>query len=395
MRLLVVAEDAPDRSATTGNGSTMITAHLVPLLAKDAEVDLAYFDDGRRVVPDDVRGACRRVVALPVRPSRQALVATPFTRLPRATWRRASGAAVAAVAGLAAEADAVWVHGLHAFAATCAAVEPLATPPAVLAHEVDPWADHWRQRASGRTGAARRYDLLQAARAQALEERTSRLARAYAVVAPADAERLGARLGRPVLALPNGVGDRDPAAEASAAAAGERLAPGPTVGFLGSLDYPPNVDAVQRLVGTVLPRVASRVPDVGLHVAGRRAGAEVTALAGGAVTLHGTVAAPAAFYSAVDVMAFPGDLGTGTKNTVNEALLAGAAVVASRHAARGLADEGQLVLAGSDDEVADEVAALLLDPVRREELRARARAWSAARLPSWDDAAAALLAALV
>ena len=200
------------------------------------------------------------------------------------------------------------------------------------------------------------------------------------------------------MAIPNGVADLDardrsdaaaPTTDATAAAGRP-----PTIGFLGTLAYPPNVDAVRRLVRTVLPRVAERVPGVQVHLAGRRATAEVTVLVGGAVHLRGTVERPADFFREMDVVVFPGDLGTGTKNTLSEALTAGAAVVASRTAARGVPDEGQLVLAGSDEEVARAVTDLLEDPQRRTALGARARAWGAARLPSWQDAAAAFATGL-
>ncbi len=400
MRLVVVAEDAPDASPGTGNGSSMITANVLPLLARDLDVDLLHYDDGRRTLDDQVAAACRSVATLPVRSARSATLALPFTRLPRASWRRASPAALGRLAAALDGADAVWAHGLHVFPALCEVLERAAAQgsprPRVLVHEIDPWADHWTMRAAEQRGPRRWYDLYQARLATVVETRMSRLTDTYVVVSPTDAQRHCGRLGRPVVAIPNGVGTLD---RSDGAATGGREAPAPadrapTIGFLGTLGYPPNVEAARRLVRAVLPRVAQRVPGVQVHLAGRRAGAEVTALAGGAVHLRGMVERPEDFFREMDVVVFPGDLGTGTKNTLAEALTAGATVVASRFAARGVPDEGQLVLAASDEEIATAVADLLGDPGRRALLARRARAWGGARLPSWQDAAAAFAAAL-
>jgi glycosyltransferase involved in cell wall biosynthesis len=399
VRLLVLAEDAPDASPQTGNGSSMITAHVLPLLAREMDVDLVHYDDGRRTLDAEVASACSDVATLPVRPARAAALALPFTGLPRASWRRASPDAVGRLAAALDRADAVWAHGLHVFPALSEVLERPAAAgrprPRVLVHEVDPWADHWTLRAADRRGPRRWYDLSQARRASAVEHRMSRLADTYVVVSPADAQRHSQRLGRPVVAIPNGVAVDDvtgrPDAGSEAAVSAGRA---PTIGFLGTLGYPPNVEAAQRLVRGVLPLVAERVPGVQVHLAGRRATPAVTALAGGAVRLRGMVERPAEFFREMDVVVFPGDLGTGRKNTLSEALTAGAAVVASRYAARGVPDEGQLVLAGSDAEIATAVADLLGDPGRRAGLGERARAWGTARLPSWQDAAAEFAARL-
>jgi glycosyltransferase involved in cell wall biosynthesis len=387
--LLVVAEDTPDRSAETANGSTMITANVMPLLARSMTVDLAYYADGRRELDDQVAGSCGRVAELPLRGARAGAAAALVRGLPRASWRRTSPAAVGALRSAAADADAIWVHGLHAFAAVCDAVRDTGIP--VLAHEIDPWGEHLRRRAATRRGPRRWDDLLQARHVEALERRMFALAAAYSVVSPVDAAALAARLGGPVLTIPNGVQDAPPdgARPLAGVAAGT-----PTLGFLGSLNYPPNIDAVRRLVTGVLPAVTARVPAVQVHVAGRRAGPDVTALAGPRVHLHGTVERPHDFYRGVDVMVFPGAAGTGTKNTLAEALAAGAPVVAAAGAARGVPDDGQLVIADTDQDIAAAVAGLLADPARRAALGERARAWSAARHPGWDDTAAALAQAL-
>jgi glycosyltransferase involved in cell wall biosynthesis len=75
---------------------------------------------------------------------------------------------------------------------------------------------------------------------------------------------------------------------------------------------------------------------------------------------------------------------------VAEALAAGKAVVATSLAAEGLGarDGEHLAIAESEDAIADALAALLADPVEREALARRARAFAIATL-GWDGPVAA------
>jgi glycosyltransferase involved in cell wall biosynthesis len=376
VRLLALCDDPPDASAGTGNGSTMIAAHVLPRLAPDTELVLAYFDDGRRRLDAAVAARCSAVLSLPLRSRAASLPAAVLSRRPRATWRREHPRALALALPAARRADALYVHGLHAFGLALALRRHVRLP--LVVNEVDDWAEHWRRRAGTRRGPARWYDLGQSTRARALERETSAVADGYVVVAPADAARLTAALGRPVRAVPNGVSVSRPAAA--------HEPDGDALGFLGSLDYPPNVEAVTLLATRVLPRVRAQHPAARLVVAGRHPGPAVHRLAGPAVAVLGEVEDPGAFYRSVAVMVYPGTGGTGAKNTVAEALAAGAAVVASPVAARELPDAGQLVLADSPEAVAEKVVELLREPARRAALQQRARSF-AAGLPTWDATA--------
>ena len=52
----------------------------------------------------------------------------------------------------------------------------------------------------------------------------------------------------------------------------------PVVLFVGSLDYPPNVEALTDLVRVVMPTIREQVPEARLLVAGRRPVAPLRAL---------------------------------------------------------------------------------------------------------------------
>ena len=379
MRLLAVCESPPTTDPRYGNGSTLITARVLPLLPPHIELHLAYFVD-RPAPPDDaVLDRARSVTALPTRGARTALLAQPFTGLPRASWQRAH--AVDRVRELAREVDAGYLHGLHTF---CLA--PGLGRPCVV-HEVDPWSMYWQTRAETRRGWRRRYDRSQAARAAELERTVARIAQAYVVVNPGDAAALRIGLGRAVEAIPNG------AERASELGRDRSIAQPYLIGFVGTLDYPPNVDAVRTLCEEIMPRVRRRVPDARLVVAGRRPLKSVMRYAGDDVEVHGDVADIRDVLRQLAVAVWPTATGRGTKNTVREALAVGCPVVASPAAASGYAAHEGLLVATDIDENVRLLTAILNDPERRARA-SQAAARSVMGLPTWSDAADRLADAL-
>lgn len=377
MRVLAICEDAPDDSAETGQGSTLITARVLPQIARDIAVDLAWFNGRGAELPAELRDSCAGLTCLPLRSARASWLASSTTRLPRATWRRTSPAALRATAAGWRRADVVYVHGLHAFG--LAMVLHRRWPRPMVVQEVDPWSEHWRQRGAQGSLLQRVYDGQQAQRAVRLERAAAACASRYLLVSPTDAEHLGSALGRRVLAIPNGV--------LGEAIKGPRCRPAPaTVGFFGTLDYVPNLVALRVLCEEVLPDLVRHVPEVRVWVGGRRPRSDVMALQTHRVQILGEVSSPAGFYQSVAVMAFPGTLGTGTKNTLLEALNAGAAVVASRSAARSVPAVGQMVVVDTPGEMAQVLASLLRDEPRRLALAEQAARWGAT-VPSWSSCA--------
>jgi glycosyltransferase involved in cell wall biosynthesis len=159
----------------------------------------------------------------------------------------------------------------------------------------------------------------------------------------------------------------------------------PTVLFVGGFAHPPNVDAALWLADTIFPRVRKRVPEARLEIVGHEPGAEVRALAGEAVSVHASVPDVTRFADRAAVVVAPIRLGGSMRMKVLEALAAGKALVATPRAAEGVeAVPGEhFLLAGSDDELVDALAELLLDPARRTTLARGARAWAEGHL-GWD-----------
>lgn len=163
----------------------------------------------------------------------------------------------------------------------------------------------------------------------------------------------------------------------------------PVVLFVGGFGHPPNVDAARWLAGSIFPRVLEVVPGARLELVGDRPGEELRRLAGGAVTVHGSVPDVFAYLDRAAVVTAPIRLGGSMRGKVLEALGGGKALVATPRAAEGVdAVPGRhFALASTEDEFVDAVTELLHNADRRRELAQSARAWAVANLSVMKSAA--------
>jgi glycosyltransferase involved in cell wall biosynthesis len=132
--------------------------------------------------------------------------------------------------------------------------------------------------------------------------------------------------------------------------------------LLGSLDYPPNIDAVRFFCGDIFPAVKQRVPACTLAIVGRNPGPEVQQLAvGPGVTLHANVDDVAPFYKRASVLVVPLRSGSGTRLKILEAMAFGTPVVATRVGREGLdvADGRDLLVADAPADFAAKVCEAL------------------------------------
>jgi len=194
------------------------------------------------------------------------------------------------------------------------------------------------------------------------------------VSTPREAEDLGARGGHPrrLEVLPHGTDwERfDGLPPASAAP--------PVIGFLGQMDYPPNVEAAQVLAREVLPRVRERLPDARLALLGRAPARAVAALAEpGRVEVAGEIASVPDALGGMAAFAAPLRSGRGLPSKLLEALAAGRPLVLSGWAAGSLTGEtGRDYLVADDPPaMAEALVELLREPAARDRLGDRGRAW--------------------
>ncbi|GJM20154.1 MAG: biofilm formation protein PslH [Planctomycetota bacterium] len=152
----------------------------------------------------------------------------------------------------------------------------------------------------------------------------------------------------------------------------------PVIGFLGQMDYPPNVAAARELALQVLPRVRERVPDAQLAILGRQPTAELRALASpGVIDVTGEVDSVPAALGGLRAFCAPLDRGRGIPNKILESMAAGRPTLVSSWSAKalqGVPGRDYLVADGAEGR-AELLAELLADPTRCDELGAAGRAY--------------------
>lgn len=156
----------------------------------------------------------------------------------------------------------------------------------------------------------------------------------------------------------------------------------PDLLFVGNFMHPPNVDAAQRLVRGILPRVLRRLPEARLILVGDRVPAPLRRVADAHVVITGLVEEVWPYLETAAVVVVPLRTGGGLRVKVMEALAAGKATVLSPLAAEGLSivSGKEALLAETDEDFAAAVLAVLEDESLRRSLEAAARAWAEANL---------------
>ena len=134
--------------------------------------------------------------------------------------------------------------------------------------------------------------------------------------------------------------------------------------FLGSFDYPPNVDAATQAVRHVMPRVWACMPEVQLGIAGRNPPPSIRALASGGVGVHADPADVSTLAAQASVCLVPLRMGGGTRIKILEAFAWGVPVVSTTLGCQGLrvVDGQHLLVRDSAEEQADAVTRILKDP---------------------------------
>ena len=149
--------------------------------------------------------------------------------------------------------------------------------------------------------------------------------------------------------------------------------------FVGTLDYPPNEDAVKWLMESILPEIERRVGAgmVTLTVVGQAPPRWMHERArDGAFALHADVPQVRPFYAACDILVVPIRAGGGTRIKILEAFGLGRAVIATPVGAEGIAVSNgeELFLADSPAGFAEATLKLFEQRQTMREMVGRARA---------------------
>lgn len=258
-----------------------------------------------------------------------------------------------------------------------------ACPTVLFQHNIE--SQIWKRLAAAEASPLkRRYLGLQHRRMGRWEERLSRRFSGVITVSPDDS-----RLARELYGLDNVLGDVPTGVDVQFFQPGPPPAGPFTIGFLGSMDWMPNIDACAHLLDDILPAVHARRPDCRVKIIGRNPPAALRerAAADARLEVTGTVDDVRPHVHGCHAIVVPLRAGGGTRIKIYEAMAMGVPVVSTRIGAEGLpvADGEDLLLADAAGDFAAAILRLADDPDLAQRLAKRARiqvethySWSAA-----------------
>jgi polysaccharide biosynthesis protein PslH len=252
-----------------------------------------------------------------------------------------------------------------------------ASAPRIL-RQLEPGAATARDRVAHRPGPARFTGALERRAWERFERAVMAQVQVVVALTRRDAEALRPLAGRtPVECIRLGV--TPPVRPFDPTGAGGELL------FVGNYTHTPNMDAVDRLIHGVLPRVRAACPDAVLRVVGASPASRWLARESEGVLVAGTVPDIGPFLDRAAVVLAPVTTGGGMRVKVMEALAGGKALVATPLALEGLeVEDGEQVCIGrTDEELARATIELLRSPDRRAALGGRARQWAIAAI-GWE-----------
>jgi sugar transferase (PEP-CTERM/EpsH1 system associated) len=237
-------------------------------------------------------------------------------------------------------------------------------PVLIAAHNIE--SQIWKRRAeNSRHFIARAFFGLQARKMAWFERRALLAATAATAVSDDDAQAMRQWGVQAVRVVPNGV---DPEFyESVGQAQHENI-----VLCVASLDWFPNVDAVQYFIDEIFPLIRKRMPNCIFRIVGRRPPEFLKEKLSNTpdIDLVGEVSDVRPYLEQATVIAVPLRIGGGSRLKILEALAAGKAVVSTTVGAEGLQlDPGKhLLIADSPHDFAGRVSELLMSPETRRRL---------------------------
>jgi glycosyltransferase involved in cell wall biosynthesis len=247
------------------------------------------------------------------------------------------------------------------------------TPVVLFQHNVETML--WRRMADTEKSALRKLSYrIEARKMGAYEPRT--LQRFQHVIAVSDHDRremLGLAPGCSIAVVPTGVDT-------------EKYQPAPSVSgnpplivFTGSMDWEPNIDAVEYFCSEIFPSVLAAFPNARFQIVGRNPHSRVRKLASLSVEVTGTVPSVAEYLRNATVVIVPLRIGGGTRLKIFEAMAMRKAMVSTSIGAEGLdvTSGKDCLLADDAQSFASAIVAVCRDPALRRSYEENAAALAA------------------
>jgi len=225
--------------------------------------------------------------------------------------------------------------------------EDLVVPTVLFQHNIE--SALWQRMASTESNPVKRFAYQIEATKMARYERRA-LAKFHHVIAVSEHDRQQMLAMDPSCAIsvvPTGV-DTQKYPMAPPASANP-----PRIVFTGSMDWEPNIDAIDYFCREIFPSVRAEFPSAVFQIVGRNPHPRVKQLASASVEVTGTVPSVAEYLRDATVVVVPLRIGGGTRLKIFEAMAMGKALVSTTIGAEGLDVES-----GRDLLLADDAAAM-------------------------------------
>jgi polysaccharide biosynthesis protein PslH len=134
----------------------------------------------------------------------------------------------------------------------------------------------------------------------------------------------------------------------------------PRIVFTGSMDWEPNIDAMEFFCAQVWPKVLAEFPDAVFQIVGRTPLARVQRLASNSVVVTGSVPSVIDYLRDATIVVVPLRVGGGTRLKIYEAMAMGKALISTSIGAEGLTFQSGRDLLLADDAASFAAAILLL-----------------------------------
>jgi polysaccharide biosynthesis protein PslH len=209
---------------------------------------------------------------------------------------------------------------------------------------------------------------------ESYETRTLRRFRNVIAVSDHDRkEMLALAPGCTITVVPTGV-DTEQYQPAPSVAGGP-----PRIVFTGSMDWEPNIDAVEYFCRDIFPSILAQFPDARFQIVGRNPYPRVKKLASASVEVTGTVPSVSEYLRTATVVIVPLRIGGGTRLKIFEAMAMKKALVSTSIGAEGLdvTSGKDCLLADDAQSFATAILALLRDPELRRSYENNAAALAA------------------
>ena len=126
--------------------------------------------------------------------------------------------------------------------------------------------------------------------------------------------------------------------------------------FVGSMDWMPNMEAINWFIKNVYPKIISSIPNVNLHISGRKMPGILLRAQNKNLTITGEISNPMKFQESKAIMFVPLLSGSGIRAKIVEGMSLGKTIISTSVGARGIncTHNENILIADTPEEFVDQ-----------------------------------------